>query len=338
MREQAVVINNLKLKCDKVDELSTRVVQMGHHLEQRKDPQTATSGENLDIAIYGLHTYNDVTASVNRLFVDMNVQNIECKFAYRTPSRPEIHRSGIVIAEMKSLRDKRILLERKRFIRNIPQYREVYIKSSKSHTEQVMNANFTMMLNEMSNGSLYYICDNGRIRRKSPDMHNEHQYNNVHSYNGRAMNHRDYNAHGGARPKTAVYNSKQKSSSSDSRYRGDRYASRYNNPYGMTHDTTRNTTHDATQNTIHGTDQNTKHTKNVTYEAANSKSEDYRQNDNNRPTINSNDYDLYSVQNHYDYHNYGMYTQQYLDRFANPQYNNRRMDVDCSVDETFSKN
>ena len=163
--------------------------------------------------------------------------------------------------------------------------------------------------------------------------------NSVHSYSGRVMHQRDHNAHGGARPKTAVYNSKQNSSSSDSRYRGDRYASRHSNPHGMTHDTNRYTTHDATQNTIHDTDQNTKHdTKNARYEGANSKSEDYRQNDSNQPAINSNDYDLYSVQNHYDYHNYGKYTQQYLDRFANPQYNNRRKDVDCSVYETFSKN
>ena len=107
----------------------------------------------------------------------------------------------------------------------------------------------------------------------------------------------------------------------------------------MTHDTNRYTTHGATQNTIHDTDQNTKHDiKNARYEGANSKSEDYRQNDSNRPAINSNDYDVYSVQNHYDYHNYGKYTQQYLDRFANPQYNNRRKDIDCSVYETFSKN
>ena len=76
LKEHVMVINNLQSKCDKVDELSARVVQMEHNLEQRNDPQASTSGDNLDIAIYGLPTYDDVTASVNRLFGYMNMLNI----------------------------------------------------------------------------------------------------------------------------------------------------------------------------------------------------------------------------------------------------------------------
>ena len=264
------------------------------------------------------------------------MQNIECKVAYRTPSRPEVHRSGIVVAVMKSLRDKRIVLERKRFIRNIPQYREVYIKSSKSHAEQVMNANFTMVLNEMSNGSLYYICDNGRIRRKSTDMHHEQRHSSTQSHSGRANYQRGYNGHGGARPKTNFFNSQYKSAPSDPRYRADRYASRHDNPHGTTHDTECNTTHDAESNTIHAMNRNTTHhTNHDGYEGTNSKPENCKQNDNNRPTINSNDYDLYSVQNYSDHHNYGIHTQQYLHRFGHQQYNHRRNIADCPAEETY---
>ena len=58
-------------------------------------------------------------------------------------------RQGVVIAEMICLRDKRSVLERKRVIRHLPQYQHVFIKASKSHTEQVIDANFNMILNEM---------------------------------------------------------------------------------------------------------------------------------------------------------------------------------------------
>ena len=146
-------VNNLKLKCDKMEELSTRVIKIEEQCAQRKDPHPTTFVDNFDIAIYGLITQDDVIDSVNRLFEDMNLQNIQCRYAFRTQSRPEMSRPGIVIAELKCLDDKRSILERKRFIRHMPQYRDVFIKSSKTHTEQVMHANFTMMLNQMTNGS-----------------------------------------------------------------------------------------------------------------------------------------------------------------------------------------
>ena len=121
-------VKNLKLKCDKMEELSTRVVNIEERCVQKKDPQTTTFVENFDIAIYGLITHDDVMDSVNQLFVDMNLQNIQCRYAFRTPSRSEISRPGVVIAELMCLSDKRIILERKRFIRPMPQYRDVFIK------------------------------------------------------------------------------------------------------------------------------------------------------------------------------------------------------------------
>ena len=47
------------------------------------------------------------------------------------------------------------------------QYRHVFLQPSKSHTEQVMDPNFSFVLNEMSNGDAYFISDNGRIRYKN---------------------------------------------------------------------------------------------------------------------------------------------------------------------------
>ena len=60
----------------------------------------------------------------------------------------------------------------------------------KTHTEQVMDANFSVVLNEMSNGKAYYVCDNGRIRPKPQE--NCDIRSNI--------------AYGGDRPKTFTHN------------------------------------------------------------------------------------------------------------------------------------
>ena len=103
----------------------------------------------------------------------MNLGNMECVSAYRTPTRLGMSRPGVVIAEMRCLRDKRSVLERKRFIRHLQQYQHVFIKASKSHTEQVIEANFNIILREMKNSDEYYVNDNGRIMRKIRDS-NDH--------------------------------------------------------------------------------------------------------------------------------------------------------------------
>ena len=54
-------------------------------------------------------------------------------------------------------------------LRSHPVYRSVFIKTAKSHTEQILDANFNVVLNEMKNGRSYYISDNGRIRQKASD-------------------------------------------------------------------------------------------------------------------------------------------------------------------------
>ena len=107
--------------------------------------------------------------TVNHLFTDMDL-NFRCVSEYRTPPRPELQRSGVIIANLKNLNDRREILTRKRNHRNIPpQYRNVFFKPSKPHSEQVMDANFTIMSNEMSNGEEYFLSDNGRIRRRPSD-------------------------------------------------------------------------------------------------------------------------------------------------------------------------
>ena len=82
--------------------------KMDKQLSERYESQVPshTSNENLAIAIYDSNTNNNIINSVNWLFKEMNLVNIEYVSAYRTPTRPGMSRPGVVIAEMRCLRDK----------------------------------------------------------------------------------------------------------------------------------------------------------------------------------------------------------------------------------------
>ena len=112
----------------------------------------------------------------------MKLRNMICISASSTPYHHDIQRQGVVIAELRCIEDKREILKRKRVVRTHPVYHDVFIKSSKSHVAQVMDSNFNVVLNEMTNGNAYYISDNGRITpRNRLTYRNGHTdgYNNV---------------------------------------------------------------------------------------------------------------------------------------------------------------
>lgn len=166
-------------------------------------PTNVENQENLAVAIYGLPEYDDVTKTTNQLFADMHLGFVTCVSVHRTPKR--LTRPGVVIAQLRSLSDKHAILERKRSLRSHPLYRDVYIKSSKSHAEQVMDANFNVVLNEMSNGEAYYISDNGRIMRKPSDINMHDNRNNGTGETKYTDQSRYRSNYGGARPKNTYY-------------------------------------------------------------------------------------------------------------------------------------
>ena len=66
-------------------------------------------------------------------------------------------------SELYNIEDKRSVLERKRNLRTIPIYANVFIRAAKYHTEQVMESNFGVILSEMTNGEAFHISEYGRI-------------------------------------------------------------------------------------------------------------------------------------------------------------------------------
>ena len=114
------------------------------------------------MVIYGLPDSDAVSNMVNRLFHDINL-TLKCKSAYRTPTRAHGNRVGVVIVGLYSIENKISVLERKRNLRTNPIYANVFIRAARSHTDQVMEFNFGVILSEMTNGEGFHISDNGRI-------------------------------------------------------------------------------------------------------------------------------------------------------------------------------
>ena len=130
-----------------IDQLSAR--------EAREHPNQSNDIENISLAIYGLYNSDDITRTVNKLFSDMNLGHVRCVTAIRTPHRPESYRQGVVIVSLRCLKDKQDVLSKKHMLRSNPIYRSVFIKTAKAHTEQIMDANFNVILNEMNNGNMF---------------------------------------------------------------------------------------------------------------------------------------------------------------------------------------
>ena len=336
--EQAQTLKTQQTKCDKCEELTTRITQVESYLTDHynaRESQPGVDDQSHSIAIHGLQDTDDVTGSVNTLLKYMNLGHVNCLSVHRTPRRPEANRPGVVIAQLGSLEDKRAVLERKRFLRNIPQYVNVFVKSSKSHPEQVMDANFAVVLNEMENGDAYYISDNGRIHRK--DRNASHANINT-GYGDRSGD-----SYGGARPKT--YNSTRENIYRDNTTRyarnttqhntGRKY-NHYNSRDNVTHsrDTYRNTRYTSYNNrddryesrynssvSPHDESRDQQHSQQI---QAQKPSDDYRQYPEHRPTVNRSD-----VNSAHSDHTYqGAYSQQYNAKFTVPeQQNHQRYDT-----------
>ena len=189
IRDCVPVINTNKKKCELLDQLSMRISQVVNQLKSIGAHQNKDA-TNLSVAIYDLRNCDDVIKTVNQLFYDINLSHVKCVSAIRTPHRPESDCLGVVISGMRSLKDKQDLLYRKRYLRSHPVHSNAFIKSAKTHTEQIMDTNFSVVLNEMNNGKAYYVCANGRIRPKPRE--NRDIKSNI--------------AYGGTRPKTFKHN------------------------------------------------------------------------------------------------------------------------------------
>lgn len=86
---------------------------------------------------------------------------------------------GLVKISFSSLEEKKNVQREKRNIRNVEKYKPVFIRSSKSHTERLIELNARTMLSELPHGNQFRITSNGRIVKKTPSTQREHGDENI---------------------------------------------------------------------------------------------------------------------------------------------------------------
>ena len=73
---------------------------------------------------------------------------------------------GVFKIQLKTCEDKIDVLRKKSNLRNSVEFKKVYLCSSKSHTDRLIETNFKTLLHEIPNGNLYCLAGNGRILKK----------------------------------------------------------------------------------------------------------------------------------------------------------------------------
>lgn len=83
---------------------------------------------------------------------------------------------GLVKISMSNLEKKKLVLIEKRKLRQTEQYKSVFLRGSKSHTDRILELNARTLLNELSNGCQFRITSNGQIVKTSRQTraNNEH--------------------------------------------------------------------------------------------------------------------------------------------------------------------
>ena len=85
----------------------------------------------------------------------------------RTPRRNG--KSGILKVELRSTADKIMLLKNKTILKRTQGFERVFVRSSKTHLERLMDLNFRTVLAEIPQGTTYKITGNGRIVKQNED-------------------------------------------------------------------------------------------------------------------------------------------------------------------------
>lgn len=93
--------------------------------------------------------------------------------------RDRYGKPGLVKISFFSPREKKNVLREKRNIRYVEKYKTVFIRSSKSHTERLIELNARTMLSELPHGNQFRITSNGRIVKKTPSTQRERGDENI---------------------------------------------------------------------------------------------------------------------------------------------------------------
>ena len=105
----------------------------------------------------------NITEKAEKLVKDgVGLPDVPVVRAMRTPHREG--RPGVVKIQVRHLEDEKKLLTSKKELKNgTNMYKKVYIRTSKSHLERLIDLNFRTLLQELPNGPAYRVTGSGRV-------------------------------------------------------------------------------------------------------------------------------------------------------------------------------
>ena len=128
------------------------------------DPQVTLVAQGLPVT-QGTDLISQAKFLVNRA---LNEPGIPVVRATRLPSRN--NRPGLVKIEVNSLENKIKLLRKKFSLKDTQDFKNVYLRSSKSHVERLLELNIMKLLDEIPNGKdKYKLTSNGRLVERNRD-------------------------------------------------------------------------------------------------------------------------------------------------------------------------
>lgn len=118
----------------------------------------------------------DILIKAKQIVAEINTEISENDIvaAFRLKSRRQ-DRPGFVKIIATNVDTKRRILREKHKLRNSTNFKNIYLRSSKSHVERMFEINTRTLLKELPHGSSYRLTANGRIIKKTTEPANENE-------------------------------------------------------------------------------------------------------------------------------------------------------------------
>ena len=154
---------------EELAKFNTRCETIEKKIQKMEDDQGKKDEYDPETSLIAFGLQEDVDENVSEkisilIREGLKLNGLAVVRAVRLPSRDE--RPGLIKFQVESLENKIQILRSKRSLEVSDVYKDVYLKSSKSHTDRLIELNFKEMLKMMPSGRDFRITGSGRLQRK----------------------------------------------------------------------------------------------------------------------------------------------------------------------------
>jgi hypothetical protein len=156
-----------------IDSLSQSVDSIIRRLEKIEQSPSHTpinrssslNDPNLTVIATNVEETDEPVLDVAREIIGLLDEDVDVLSAGRLKGR--YGKPGLVKIALPSLEEKKAILREKKRLKETEKYKTTFIRSSKSHTERLIELNARTILSEIPQGKMYSITANGRIVKKA---------------------------------------------------------------------------------------------------------------------------------------------------------------------------